>query len=130
MDTEKPIYDQILDLEAIELHKLAMIIESNQGTVLDLNTDCVTCTFENNIFPFELDKNNDIKGFYYYYYDENINVPMYKLEDKNTRLQIERNPLYKRENKYVYKSIKWNIDSDVQDNDIMPLVNKVINSNK
>ena len=55
---------------------------------------------------------------------------MYKLEDKNTRLQIERKPWYKRENKYVYKSINWNIDSDVQDNDFKPLVNKVIKSNK
>ena len=130
METEKPIYDQILDLEAIELHKLAMIIESNQGTVLDLNTDYVTCRFENNIFPFELDKNNDIKKFYHYYYDENINVPMYKLEDKTTRLQVERKAHYKRENKYAYKSIKWDKNSDVEDNNFKPLVDKVIKSNQ
>jgi MoxR-like ATPase len=61
---------------------------------------------------------------------DNYNIPMYKLEDKNTRLQVERKPLYKRENKYVYKSINWNIDSDVEDNNFKPLVDKVIKSNK
>jgi len=130
METEKPLYDQIMDLEAIELHKLSKIIENKKGTVLDLNTDCVTCSFEDNIFPFELDKNNDIKGYYYRMCSDDYNIPMYKLEDKNTRLQVERKPLYKRENKYVYKSINWNIDSDVEDNNFKPLVDKVIKSNK
>ena len=31
METEKPIYDQILDLEAISLHKLATLIKSKKG---------------------------------------------------------------------------------------------------
>ena len=86
METEKPIYDQILDLEAIALHKLSKLIESKNGTVLDLNTDCVTCNFHDDIFPFELE-NNDIKG---YYYDNKNKCPLYKLEDKNSRLQVER----------------------------------------
>ena len=43
MGTEKPIYDQILDLEAIVLHKLATLIESKGGQILDLNTDCASC---------------------------------------------------------------------------------------
>ena len=98
VETEKPIYDQIMDLEAIHLHKLAKIIESNNGQVLDLNTDCVTCTFKNNEFPFTMN-NNILEG---YYYDNENMVPMYKLEDKNTRLQIERKGLYKREDKYIY----------------------------
>jgi len=77
METEKPIYDQILDLEAIALHKLAKLIQSKGGQVLDLNTDCVSCSFNNDVFPFELD-NNNIKG---YYYDKENKVPLYKLED-------------------------------------------------
>ena len=48
MESEKPIYDQIMDLEAIELHKLSKLIESKKGNILDLNTDCVTCSFQNN----------------------------------------------------------------------------------
>ena len=97
METEKPIYDQILDLEAIALYKLSKLIESKHGTVLDLNTDCVTCNFDDDIFPFELE-NNDIKG---YYYDNKNTYNLYKLEDKNSRLQVERKAYYKRENKYI-----------------------------
>ena len=65
METEKPLYDQIMDLEAIALHKLAILIESKNGTVLDLNTDCITCNFKDNKFPFELDNNKNIVGYYY-----------------------------------------------------------------
>ena len=67
VETEKPIYDQIMDLEAIHLHKLSKLIESNNGNVLDLNTDCVTCTFKNNIFPFKMN-NNILEGYYYICY--------------------------------------------------------------
>jgi DNA replication protein DnaC len=125
METEKPIYDQILDLEAIALHKLTTVIESKGGEVLDLNTDCATCIFKN-VFPFELD-NNNIKG---YYYDKENKVPLYKLEDKHTRLQIERMPLYSRNKTYEYEYFKWQVADDVEDNDFKPLVDTVINSNK
>ena len=125
METEKPIYDQILDLEAIALHKLTTLIESKGGEVLDLNTDCATCIFKN-VFPFELDGNN-IKG---YYYDKNNKVPLYKLEDKHTRLQIERMPLYSRHTSCEYEYLKWRVVNDVEDNNFKPLVDTVINSNK
>ena len=123
-ETEKPIYDQIMDLEAIALHKLSKLIESKNGKVLDLNTDCVTCIFENNIFPFDLDDNKDIKG---YYYDDENEVPLYKLEEKITRLQIEKKPKYKRDIKYDYQVLTWNNFDDVQDNNFKPLVETVIN---
>ena len=58
-ETEAPIYNMILELEAIELHKLKTLVESHKGTVLDLNTDCVTCVFRNNKLPFELIKDSD-----------------------------------------------------------------------
>ena len=51
---------------------------------------------------------------------------MYKLENKNTRLQIERKPQYKRNDTYIYESKKWTVYNDVQDNDFKPLVDKVI----
>ena len=34
-----------MDLEAIALHKLATLIESKNGIVLDLSTDCITCNY-------------------------------------------------------------------------------------
>ena len=35
MENENPIYNQILQQEQIELHKLMMIVKNNNGTVLD-----------------------------------------------------------------------------------------------
>ena len=55
---------------------------------------------------------------------------MYKLENKNTRLQIERKPQYKRNDTYIYESKKWNVYNDVEDNDFKPLVDKVIELNE
>jgi hypothetical protein len=43
-----------LDFEAIALHKLSNLIKSKGGIVLDLNTDCISCSFPNDVFPFEL----------------------------------------------------------------------------
>ena len=60
METEKPLYDQIMDLETIALQKLATLIESKNETVLDLNTDYITCNFKDNKFTFELHNNKDI----------------------------------------------------------------------
>ena len=98
IETEISIYDQILDLEAIALHKLSTLIKSKDGIVLDLNTDCISCTFPNDVFPFELINEKNIEG---YYYDDENKVPMYKLEKKNTRLQIERKAQYKRTDTYT-----------------------------
>ena len=39
------IYHLILDLEAIELHKLSELVKENKGHVTFLNTDCVECWF-------------------------------------------------------------------------------------
>ncbi len=44
-DTEAPIYNMILDLEAIDLKKLANIITEKKGIVIDLSTYCVSAIF-------------------------------------------------------------------------------------
>jgi len=126
IETEKPIYDQILDLEAIALHKLSALIKSKGGIVLDLNTDCISCTFPNDVFPFELIDDKNIEG---YYYDDENKVPMYKLEKKNTRLQIERKAQYKRTDTYIYEPKQWTVYNDVEDNDFKPIVDRVIELN-
>ncbi len=53
LETEAPIYNQILQQEQIELRKLSQLIQAHSGVVLDYNTDAVICTFPNNKFPFE-----------------------------------------------------------------------------
>ena len=65
-ETESPIYNQVLDLEASELHRLTQIIISNGGTILDLNTDCVGCVFSKDVFPFTMKADElNIKDYYY-----------------------------------------------------------------
>ena len=47
------------------MHKLGQIIKENGGTILDLNTDCVSCVFTGNDLPFDLEDDVNVKGFYY-----------------------------------------------------------------
>ena len=63
-ESESPIYNQILDLSHIELHKLIQIIKSEKGIVLDLSTDCV---FPKD-FPCQIE--NDSSNVIEYYYDK------------------------------------------------------------
>jgi hypothetical protein len=165
VETEKPIYDQIMDIEAILLHELSEIIKSNGGEILDLNTDCISCTFKNDIFPFDLDGEN-IKGYCFDSieitqerkkildeiferkkttgkhtesdWNEVMNgnngfkgrINKYKLEEKDTRLQIERMPKFKRDDIYTYDPKKWIVYFDVDNNDFKPLVDNIINLNQ
>ncbi len=78
MENEIPIYNQILQQEQIELHKLMKIVKNNKGTVLDVNTDAVSCMFKGDKLHFQLDGIN-IKSFYYDIYRL---IPKYKFEDK------------------------------------------------
>jgi len=128
-ETEAPIYNQILDLEAIELHKLSQLIENNGGNIIDLKTDCVVCTFLNDVFPFELSENNLTN----YLYSQTKNYK-YKIENKEDhRLKIKKNSnkLFKT----IYEPLfeKWNIKTDneiitsTNKNDFTELVNYILN---
>ena len=121
-ETEAPIYNMVLELEAIELYKLSQIIKSKCGKVLDLVTDCVICQFENDILPFELDGIN-IKGF-----DFAPNVPKYKLEHKENRLKVEMMKNNLRTEKAIIQPQQWQTIQDVSDDNFEPLVTKILDS--
>jgi hypothetical protein len=126
-DTEAPLYNQIIDLEAIEVHKLMTIIKEKGGTVLDVSTDCVSAVFPTDELPFELVDDINIKG---YYFDETEKFPRYKLEDKTERLKIERMPNHIRTDTYMHKRVEFKIYPDVADNDFTPLVSQILDSNQ
>ena len=67
------IYHLILDIEAIEIDKLRLIVESNNGTVTYYNTDCVECYFKNNN-PVDITQ---------YFWDDEKTLPKYKFEIKS-----------------------------------------------
>ena len=71
-ESEAPIYNQILELESIELHKLITIIQEHNGKVLYVNTDSVSC-----VFP-----TSDIVDIKNYYWDQKSKVLKYKFEEK------------------------------------------------
>jgi 5-methylcytosine-specific restriction protein A len=108
LETEAPIYNQIIQMENIELHKLAMIIEDNYGTVLDLKTDCVACWFNCDGIPFKLLDEINIKG---YYWDKEKKYPKYKLEN-GQRLKFGRMEKWKRNEQFKYEPKEWTLFND------------------
>jgi len=112
--------------EAIELHKLSITIKDAKGTVIDLSTDCVVCSFPNNILPFSIVSGGfDIEG---HYYDEEQQKPKYKLEPKEGRIKHERLPNYKRTVKYEHEDPTWTIVEDTGSNDFTPLVSQILDN--
>jgi hypothetical protein len=124
-ETEAPIYNQILEQEAIEVHKLIKLLESKGGVVLDVSTDCVSCVFKTNESPFSLIDDTYING---YWDDANEMHPKYRKEDKEGRLQVERMKKSIRTDQYYLMMKKFDIIEDT--NDFDGLVNSILDSKK
>jgi DNA polymerase III delta prime subunit len=124
IETERPIYDQIVQQEAMELHMLKTLVESKGGTVTDLNTDAITCTFKDDVFPFELIDDKNLN----YYWDDNKTTPKYKLEPVGKHVKDPKLVKYMRLEEYSMTEKEWNTTPDVEGNDFEPLVNKIIDS--
>ena len=114
-----------IELEIINLHKLCKLIESKGGTVVDVNTDAAICMFPGNECPFETDSNGDVIG---YYYDDNNEVPKYKLETNSERVRRQMLPQWRRFDEYKHNEIKWNTIQDRDDNDFQMLVDQILDS--
>ena len=69
-ETKRPLYHMVLDLEAIELHKLSRVIEQAGGLVLDLSTDAVTCVFKTKELPFKTVTQDDKQMIHGYFNDD------------------------------------------------------------
>lgn len=111
--TAYPIYSMILQMEAIELHKLETIIHKNGGYILDRNTDAIR-----------------------YYSEEVINLdeymwekdsPKYQVENAKS-LKIEHLPQMFRENENQLIEYDWNITYDYDNID--DEINNIIESGK
>ena len=82
--SQYPIYKQILEMEALELHKLESIIIQNKGIVLDRNTDAIRYARKEAI---------NISDFYW---DDKCTVPKYQNEDPKP-LAVEVLPRFQSE---------------------------------
>jgi 5-methylcytosine-specific restriction enzyme A len=137
IETERPLYDQIVQQEAMELHKLKTLVESKGGVVTDINTDAITCTFPDDKFPFGLidaapgcGAATQLKNLNGYYWDELKTVPKYKLEPNAKRVKYPKLVHYMRFDNYTLHTEPWEITPDVPDNNFEPLINKILDSNK
>jgi len=126
IETERPLYDQIVQQEAMELHRLQTLVESKGGVVTDINTDAITCYFPDDKFPFDLidEKNLD------YYWDNEKTVPKYKLEPNPKRVKYPKLVHYQRFENYTLQTKAWEITPDVPDNNFEPLINKILDSDQ
>ncbi len=61
---------------------------ANKGTVFDLNVGCLSCVFENDIFPFTV-SDDHVKVIGYKYDEANI-LPKYKIEHKDVHIAESR----------------------------------------
>jgi 5-methylcytosine-specific restriction enzyme A len=137
IETERPLYDQIVQQEAMELHRLQTLVESKGGIVTDINTDAITCTFPDDKFPFDLidaasgcGAATQLKNLNGYYWDELKTVPKYKLEPNAKRVKYPKLVHYMRFDNYTLHTEPWEITQDVPDNNFEPLINKILDSNE
>jgi hypothetical protein len=130
-ETEAPLYNMIIDMEAVELHKLASEIWDKGGIVHHLNTDECSCSFpRDNEFPFEvIEKSINLAG---YYYDKENKVPKYKVVEKEETREkkIERLPAHRRTETYKHVEANWTVTPDVEGNDFEPFVKQILESGK
>ena len=92
------------------LYGLCKEIKRLGGNVLDVNAKCARCTFKNNKFPFTVDSEGYIEG---YYFNNDTKAPKYRVEKDEEDEEIQ-----------------WNIIQDKEDDDFQPLVEQVLDSNQ
>jgi hypothetical protein len=97
-ETRRPLYNQIIDMEAVELDLLINFIEERNGTVIQCNTDSITYYKEN----------NKKQAVHFIYWDEQNKVQKYKYEDTHW-LKCERKPRFQRYEKYEHSEPIWTV---------------------
>lgn len=121
-ESSVPIFNQILDLEAIELHKSYKLVKQiPQTELVYLNTDQVVFYFEN---PKEKVKLNDIIKSSFWA----EGIPKYKLESKIKHC----NEIIKTPSTETYQLSKkeWNIINDIGTNDFEGWVKELLDTYK
>lgn len=108
-----PLHAQIVDIEALELHKLKNTIEANDGVAVCLKTDCVSYVAKDKI---------DIDNFYW---DEEKQIKKYKNE-KFSIIKHEVN--VNNYEKFVLEKISYKYIEENDDFDV--IVDNILASNQ
>jgi 5-methylcytosine-specific restriction endonuclease McrA len=123
-DSYAPIYNQILDMEAIELHKITQILKSLGGEIVYVNTDNAIAQFPIKNFPE--DTLNKIAQTTFW--DDEKKVLKYKIESilksKSRNMQTISTA------EYVYEKPVWNDLPDPGHNDFKAVAKMHVDSGK
>lgn len=107
-DNAYPLYSMVLQIEALELHKLEQIIINKGGIPLDRNTDAIR---------YQRKKEINIDT---YFWDDEKTIPKYQIE-QNKPLKHEAKPHFIRNNKFKKFGefdCEWNIQYDMEAQEI------------
>lgn len=125
-ETELPIYNQILDLEVIELHKLYTKLVANGYPIIEFNTDAIAVYTKSQLEDaktLEQIVNTE-------FWDAAKTLPKFKFEKKETLLKCSRMKSFKNREKFTNIKKMWNITEDVKNDDFTPIIKEVLESNK
>ena len=114
-ETRRPLYNQILDIEAVELDRLKSLVEQNKGTVLQCNTDSITYCKEN----------NKKQAVHFAHWDKQKESPKYKYEPTHW-LRCERLPRYERNDDYLHLQLFWTQYEDTTEMNNDSLVDTIL----
>jgi len=111
-----PIYTQILDCEAVELHKFVKKIEKNGGKGVCIKTDAVVYVSQK---PLNIENE---------FWDDAKTIPKYKFEEPSLLKNVIT---YSIEDKFILENKKYNIIQDTNEiNFNIEVAKKIIESNK
>ena len=120
-DNYVPIYNQILDIEAIELHKITEILKENNGELKYLNTDNAVAKFKN-----LKDVDNCKKELNINFWDKENKIPKYKIQSEISN--IDRMEV-RNTDQFVYRPHIYKTINDPGNNDFTKLAQELIDLN-
>lgn len=118
-DSYIPIFNHILDLEAIELHKMQQLLESFGGKTVYLNTDQVVAKFETNI-----QINKAKQAVKLQFWDKEETQPKYKFDNNIKHKEII--PSFVSYDEFALEKHEWQITPDCQHNDFKQFSNDLV----
>ena len=89
-----PIYNQVIQMEAVEMHILSTIVKDNDGIVCQYNTDSVGACWD-----VKEGSEKEVIDITQYFWDDDKKVRKYKFET-NKYLKVEAKQGYIRSNNY------------------------------
>lgn len=128
-DSTTPIFNQILDMEAIEIHKMKKTLESLGGEIVHINTDCVVAqypkkqTVEKKLISHKKNVESEIKNIIdNTFWDDDRTIRKYKEEHKIIGRFCEKDNDFS----FELKNPEYEIINDPLNNDFDDFAKKLI----